>query len=130
MGFSGKDRFNADNGIRGGNPNPGPAMGTPPRAGFGSEQDPNATDAQSVLTNSPASNPHSSSGFRRALMKTQRTSGRLKNQLPDKTTFSGPGYKKPNYFAQGGRRHGMHIGSGGPAVTPSQGDASEGFGTE
>lgn len=129
MGFQGKNSFNADNGIRGGNPNPGPGMGTSQRAGFGSEQDPNATDNQEVLSSSPAGNPHSSSGFRRALMKTQRNSGRLKNQLPDKTSFGGQGFKKPNYAFQGGRRHGMHIGAGSPAVTPTQDDASEGFGS-
>jgi hypothetical protein len=61
-----------------------------------------------------AGNPHSSSGFRRALMKTARSGNRLKDQLPSKSTFGGKGFKKPNYFAQGAQRHGMHIGAGAP----------------
>jgi hypothetical protein len=58
--------------------------------------------------------PHSASGFRRALMRTARTSGRLKDQLPNKTSFGGKGFAKPSYFAQGGQRHGLHMGSGAP----------------
>lgn len=74
--------------------------------------------------------PHSSSGFRRALMKTARSGNKLKDQLPNKTTFSGKGFRKPNYFAQGGQRHGMHIGSGAPFTGPAAGDAGDGFGGE
>jgi hypothetical protein len=122
--FQGRNRFNADNGIRGGNPNPGPDMGTPQRAGFGSEQDP-AADPQQVLTSSPAGNPHSSSGFKRALMKTARTGSKLKDQLPNKQSFGNKGFQKPNYFAQGGKRHGMHIGAGAPAVSPADKTGSE-----
>lgn len=128
MGFQGSNRFNADNGSRGGSPNPVEGMGATQRAGFGAEQDPSAEAGQEVLSNSPAGNPHSSSGFRRALMKTARSSSRLKDQLPNKTTFGGPGYKKPNYFAQGGQRHGMHMSSGAPHTAAATDDSSAGFG--
>lgn len=74
--------------------------------------------------------PHSASGFRKALMKTARTGSKLKDQLPNKKTFGGPGFKKPNYFAQGGQRHGMHVGSGAPFTGPATGDSSDGFGGE
>lgn len=63
--------------------------------------------------------PHSSSGFKRALMKTERTAGRLSGDIANRTHFGGQGFKKPNYFAQGQRRHGMHIGAGAPPVTPA-----------
>jgi len=58
--------------------------------------------------------PHSSAGFRRALMNTERTQGRLAGQIASKKDFGGKGFRKPNYFGQGGQRHGMHIGSGAP----------------
>lgn len=69
--------------------------------------------------------PHSSSGFRRALMKTERTAGRLSGDIASRKDFSGQGFKKPNYFAQGQRRRGMHIGSGGPATIPAVDTGSE-----
>lgn len=102
MSFLGKNRFDADKGIRGGNPNPDQTGGasTDARGSFGSD----------------GQEPHSSAGFRRALEKTARSGNRLKDQLPEKTSFAGKDFKKPNYFAQGGRRHGMHIGSGAPAI--------------
>jgi hypothetical protein len=122
--FQGRNRFNADNGIRGGNPNPGPDIGVPQRAGFGSEQNP-AADPQQVLTSSPAGNPHSSSGFKRALMKTARTGSKLKDQLPNKQSFGNKGFQKPNYFAQGGKRHGMHIGAGSPFTGAAEKEGAE-----
>lgn len=64
--------------------------------------------------------PHSSSGFKRALMHSERSGSQLSDQIVSKTHFGGKGFKKPNYFAQGGRRHGMHIGSGAPAIQPAQ----------
>lgn len=71
--------------------------------------------------------PHSSRGFRRALMRTQRgQSGTLKGDIADRSSFGGDGFKKPNYFAQGGKRHGMHIGAGAPhtaAAEPEGADA-------
>lgn len=117
--FQGRSRFGATNSPRGGSPNPGPGMGTPQRAGFGAEQNPSGTPGQQVLSSAPAGNPHSSAGFRRALEKTARSSSRLKDQMPNKTSFGGPGFKKPNYFAQGGGRHGMHIGAGAPVTQPA-----------
>lgn len=58
--------------------------------------------------------PHSSAGFKRALMRTERTAGRLAGDISSRRDTSGQGFKKPNYFGQGGKRHGMHIGSGSP----------------
>lgn len=63
--------------------------------------------------------PHSSSGFRRALMKTERTAGRLSGDIASRKDFGGDGFRKPNYFGQGGRRHGMHMGSGAPVTQPA-----------
>lgn len=131
MAFMGRNRFNASNGIRGGNPNPGPGMNIGQRAGFGSEQNPAQSPIsgpQQVLSSAPAGNPHSSAGFRRALEKTARGSSRLKGQMPNGQTFSGPGYRKPSYFGQGGGRHGMHIGAGAPFTGPASGDAGSNFG--
>ena len=73
--------------------------------------------------------PKSAAGFRRALMKTSRQGNKLKDQLPGKQSFGGPGFKKPNYFAQGAQRHGMHMGAGAPAVTPAA-DTGSDFGGE
>src|SRR5262249_46288206 len=88
MGFMGRDRFNVDKGAgaRGNPADFGAGASTSQRASFGSEQNPNATDNQEVLSSAPAGNPHSSRGFRKALEKTQRSQSRLKDQLPDKTT--------------------------------------------
>jgi hypothetical protein len=63
--------------------------------------------------------PHSSSGFRRALMHTERNQGKLAGAISSKLDTSGPGFRKPNYFAQGARRHGLHMGSGAPVTTPA-----------
>src|SRR5882724_6916130 len=105
-------RFNAQPNARGGSPIDLSAGGSPDdRGGQGA-------DGQT---------PHSSSGFRRALMKSARGSNRLKDQLPNKTTFAGKGFKKPNYFAQGAKRHGMHMGAGAP-VTQGAGDTGADFG--
>jgi hypothetical protein len=123
--FGGKSSFSPDSGPRGGSPNPGKGMGTPQRAGFGSEQNPGAAAGQEVLTSAPAGNPHSSAGFRRALEKTARGQSKLKDQLPNAKTFSGPGFNKPNYFAQGGGRHGMHVGSGAPFTGPAEQTGSD-----
>lgn len=69
--------------------------------------------------------PHSSAGFKRALVSTERSAGRLSGDIANRTHFGGKGFKKPNYAFQGGRRHGMHIGSGSPVVTPAQDTGSE-----
>jgi len=116
--------FSPDKGPRGGSPNPDASSGlsTANRGSFGSEQNPTKTaDLSGMLSSSLPNNPHSARGFRKALMKTQRTSGSLKDQLPNKQTFgsSKGGFAKPNYFAQGGGRHGMHVGSGAPVVRPA-----------
>ena len=124
MAMSG--RFNADsgNGFRGGAGSSGSAS-TAQRGSFGSEQNPNGEPGQQVLSSALPGNPHSSRGFRRQLERTTRSSGRLKDQLPDKVSFGGKGYRKPNYFAQGGRRHGMHISTGAPHTTGGQQEGSD-----
>lgn len=101
------------------------------RGGFNSEQDPTASGSkggagQEVLSSQLPGNPHSSRGFRRALYRSQARGNRVAQDMPDKTTFGGKGFKKPNYFAQGGRRHGMHISTGAPAT--SGGDSGSDFG--
>jgi len=112
-------RFNPDGGV-GFRANPGGfgPMGVESRGGHGDEE-------SDIVSSNPPGNPHSSRGFRRALMRTQRSQGTLKDKLADKQHFGGPGFRKPNYFAQGGRRHGMHIGSGAPPVTPAQHEGAE-----
>jgi hypothetical protein len=120
--------FSAQPNFRGGSPmgmnNPSIAQ----RGSFGSEQNPSMSNGQPVLSSSLPGNPHSSRGFRKALERTQRSGSKLKDQLPDKTSFGNKGFRKPNYFAQGGGRHGMHIGSGAPFTGPATGDAGSGFG--
>lgn len=64
--------------------------------------------------------PHSSAGFKRALIATTHTAGRLSGDIASRKDFSGDGFKKPNYAFQGTRRHGMHIGAGSPAIIPAQ----------
>jgi len=63
--------------------------------------------------------PHSSSGFKRALMHAAHGPSRLSGAIASKKDTSGDGFRKPNYFAQGGRRHGLHMGSGAPAISPA-----------
>ena len=82
------------------------------RGGFGAE-------TSGVQSSQLSGNVHSSRGFRRALKQTQNKSDRLAGQLPAKQHFGGPGFAKPNYFAQGGKRRGLHIGSGAPATLPA-----------
>jgi hypothetical protein len=109
-------RFGADPGA-GFRANPiGPGSAGPSdRGGFGAEQDPNAkAGGGSMVSNQLPGNPHSSSGFKRAIRSAGRSRSSLSSQLPDKTTFGGKGYRKPSSFAQGGRRHGLHISTGAP----------------
>lgn len=112
------NRFNADPGAgmeRGGSPFDPTHMNAPmdARGGTGAE-------TTGVQSSQLSGNVHSSSGFRRALKNTQGRSNRLSGQLPAKQSFGGKGFKKPNYFAQGGGRHGMHIGSGSPFTGAAQ----------
>lgn len=96
------------------------------RGSFGAEQDPNAkAGTGSMISNQLPGNPHSSSGFRRAIKSAGRSGNRLKNQLPDKTSFGGKGYRKPNYFAQGGKRHGLHISTGAPHTSGATQEGSD-----
>ena len=69
--------------------------------------------------------PHSAAGFRRALEHTERTAGRLSGDISSRKDTSGQGFKKPNYFAQGQRRHGLHMGSGAPVTTPAMDTGAE-----
>lgn len=100
-----------------GNPADFGSNGSPvQRGGFGSEP---------PLLGSSPQGPHSAAGFRRALMKTQSRGNKLKDQLPDKISFGSKGFKKPNYFAQGGQRHGMHVGSGAPFTGAAQQEGAD-----
>jgi hypothetical protein len=106
------NRFDADDGAgvgRGGSPFDTTHTDAPmdARGGTGAE-------TPGVESSKLSGNVHSSRGFRRALKSTQSRSNRLSGQLPSKRDFSSTGAKKPNYFGQGGGRHGMHIGSGAP----------------
>lgn len=116
-----KGRFNADTGggFRGNTADFGSTVDMDSRAGAGSGADDNQ------ITNTMPGSIHTSSGFRRALEHTERTQGQLSGAIASKQHFGGKGFKKPNYFAQGGRRHGMHIGSGAPATVPSTDTGSE-----
>lgn len=69
--------------------------------------------------------PHSSSGFKRALMRSTRTSGKLSGDIASRKDFGGKNFRKPNYFAQGGQRHGMHVGSGAPFTGAAQDTGAE-----
>lgn len=94
--------------------------------GWNSEQNPSSNPGDgNMLSSQLPGNPHSSHGFRRALEHSERTSGSLKSQLPDKVTFGGKGYRKPSYFAQGGRRHGLHISTGAPHTAGGQQEGSD-----
>jgi len=108
-------RFDADPGIRGGSPFGLEHTNAPMNARGGT-----GAETTGVLSSQLSGNVHSSRGFRRALKRSQAKEDRLKDQLPNKTHFGGPGFKKPNYFAQGGARRGMHIGSGAPAIKPAR----------
>lgn len=104
------NRFNADMGAgmgRGGSPYDTLSAPANSRGGVGAE-------TGGVAASNLSGNVHSARGFKRALEKTQSRSNRLAGQLPQKSNFGGPKFNKPNYFAQGGGRHGMHIGSGAP----------------
>lgn len=112
------NRFNADDGAgvgRGGSPFDDIHTDAPmtARGGVGAE-------TSGVESSQLSGNVHSSRGFRRALKSTQSRSNRLSGQLPSKKSFNGPGYRKPSMFAQGGARHGMHIGSGAPFTGAAQ----------
>src|SRR5262249_39437975 len=101
-------RITDDLGGRGGSPSDfGASASAKQRGGVGMEQSNTGVSSSNI----PGA-PHSSSGFRHALEKSARSSSRLKDQLPGKEDFGGMGFRKPNYFAQGGGRHGMHIGAG------------------
>ena len=113
------DRFNADTGggFRGNTADFGSTASSSQRGSWNSEQDPAATPGQQVLSNQLPGNPHSSSGFKRAIRAAGRNRTSLKDQMPQGQTFSGKGYRKPSYFAQGGKRHGLHISTGAPATS-------------
>jgi hypothetical protein len=109
-------RFDADpgSGFRGNTADFSMGMDTAARSGFGAEQNPSGNQSQSMVSTQLPGNPHSSSGFRRAIRSAGKSGGSLKSQMPSGVHFGGRGYRKPNYFAQGGRRHGLHISTGAP----------------
>lgn len=114
--MAGTNRLNADTGggFRGNTADFGSGAGAPDRGGFGAEQNPSGNQSQSMVSNQLPGNPHSSSGFKRAIKSAGRSRPSLSSNLADKTSFGGKGFRKPNYFAQGGKRHGMHISTGAP----------------
>jgi hypothetical protein len=105
------ERINDDMGGRGGSPGSSMTASPTQRGGFGSS----------------GKTPVSSAGFRRALMRTGSSSGLASNMFKS-GKFSGKDFAKPNYFAQGGRRHGLHIGNGSASVVRQASDAGEDFG--
>jgi hypothetical protein len=122
------DRIGADTGggFRGNTADFDTSFAAHQRGGFGAEQDPARNPGQSMVSNQLPGNPHSSSGFRRAIKSAGRSGNSLKDKLPSGVTFGGKGFRKPNYFAQGGKRHGMHISTGAPhtgAATQEGSDA-------
>ena len=96
------------------------------RGSFGAEQNPGAKPGGgAMVSNALPGNPHSSSGFRRAIKSAGRSGNRLKDQMPKGQTFAGKGFKKPNYFAQGGKRHGLHISTGAPHTSGATQEGSD-----
>lgn len=95
------------------------------RGGSAMDLNADASDVDRGGYGSTGQEPHSSAGFRRALMRSGRQGSSLKDQLPSKMTFGGKGFKKPNYFAQGGQRHGMHMGSGAPFTGGAQAEGAD-----
>lgn len=114
MALRQRGRIKDDPGIRGGSP-------------FSKEPSYQPTEQHNTSMESSAlpGHPHSSYGFRRAIKEASRQPARL----VDKSNFSGKGFTKPNYFAQGGQRHGMHIGSGAPAIRPARHLGGQSFST-
>lgn len=113
-GSSRGGRIQDDKGIRGGSP-------FAVESSYHPAEQRNTGMASSALPG----HPHSSEGFRRAIKRATNSPSRL----VDKTHFGGNGFTKPNYFAQGGQRHGMHIGSGAPAIRPARHLGGGSFGT-
>jgi hypothetical protein len=122
---SGRIRADSGSGWRSNAADYNMALGVPDRGSVGAEQNPSMSDGQPQMAGQPSGNPHSASGFRRALMKTERTQGRLAGDIASRNDFGGKGFRKPNYFAQGGKRHGMHMGSGAPVTTPAMDTGTE-----
>lgn len=126
--MAGNDRFNADpgSGFRGNPADFGTGVALGARGSFGSEQNPGAkAGSGAMVSNALPGNPHSSSGFRRAIKSAGRSGNRLSGQMPDKTSFGGKGYRKPSYFAQGGKRHGLHISTGAPHTAGATQEGSD-----
>lgn len=117
----GSGRIKADPGAgwRGNTADLGAGADTSDRGAFGAEQSPNFSSGQPVMSSSLPGNPHSSAGFRRALEHTARTGNKSLSSSISKSDFSLGKNRKPSYFGQGARRHGMHIGSGAPPITPA-----------
>lgn len=122
------DRINADpgSGFRGNTADFGAGVALGARGSFGSEQNPSAkAGGGDMVSNALPGNPHSSSGFRRAIKSAGRSGNSLKDKLPQGTTFGGKGFRKPNYFAQGGKRHGLHISTGAPHTAGATQEGSD-----
>jgi hypothetical protein len=120
MNMRGAGRFDAEEGggWRGNTADFGSEASSGERGGFASPQSDDGVHSSAL-----PGHPHSSYGFRRALRQTQRKSSGLVDSM-NQRNFSMRGANKPNYFAQGAHRHGMHIGAGSPATIPA---SEEGF---
>lgn len=91
------DNFEPDDTLDG--PVPNSAIPTGDRGGVGHETDGPESDATAA---------HSSRGFKRALLKAGSS-----GLLPDKIKAMGKTPHKRQGFAQGGGRHGLHLGNAG-----------------
>ena len=119
MGMRG-GRFGDDTGggFRGSTAAFGASASGETRGGFGAGPNNNVTSS-----NLPGS-PHSSTGFRRALERTAQHGNRVVSGIKSRD-FSMGKNRKPNYFAQGGHRRGLHIGAGAPVTTPASETGSD-----
>lgn len=121
MGFNLSDRMSSGGRIKN-DPGAGWRGNT---ADFGMSADAGNRGGTGDTEGSNKGGPHSSAGFKRALVATERGQGRLSGDIASRKHFGGKGFNKPNYFAQGGRRHGLHMGSGAPATTPAMDTGAE-----
>jgi len=112
MGMRGGGRFSdgVGSGFRSNAADFNASAETGERGGYGAE-----THGDGTLSSNLPGNPHSSYGFRRAI----REAGNKGNSVIGgihKRNFSMGKNAKPSYFAQGGHRHGLHMGAGAPAT--------------
>lgn len=126
MGMKGgRFRDDSGSGFRANTADFGSSAAPADRGSFGAEQSPSTSGGSPVMSSSLPGNPHSSSGFRRALERTQRKGNQVISGINKKDFSMSGGNRKPNYFAQGGRRRGLHIGAGAPVTVPAQQEGAD-----